>query len=158
MQIYHNFLRTFNSIFSDNEVEEAKKSGRRDKMALETVFHSKINATPEFRQFVATKLTGILDQSIKETKTKIVAEEDKKETENEGIKLFKNSKNVFIEKEKKEPEVPKIRPDLLAHRKHSLENTEDLKSVAVSSQWVLEQRGVYYKGPDESRSKVVTEL
>ena len=55
------------------------------------------------------------------------------------------------------------RPDLLAHRKQ-LKTEEDeieaFKSVAVSPKWVLEQEGVHYKGPDESRNtrKVIKEL
>ena len=45
-----------------------------------------------------------------------------------------------------------------ALNKNEDDENEAFKSVAVSPEWVLEQHGVHYKGPDESRSKVITEL
>ena len=93
--------------------------------------------------------------------TRELPDDDTKEDKNEGIKLFSKSKNVF-----KSRPVPKADlkedskgspPDLLAHRKRTF-NEEDFQSVAVSPQWVLNQEGVHYKGPDESRSKVITEM
>ena len=74
------------------------------------------------------------------------------------MKLFSKSNTNFKSKPKTEPKTSsKSKPDLLAHRKKTL-SEEDFASVAVSPDWVLNQEGVHYKGPDESRSKVVTEI
>ena len=86
--------------------------------------------------------------------------------DNPGVKLFSASKDFFIPKDTSEEDTidikNKSRPDLLAHRKKQFKNEseehEAFKCVAVSPQWVLEQQGVHYKGPDESKSKVITEL
>ena len=116
-----------------------------------------LNVTPEYKAHVATKLSGILQKSYKEIHSEIPIPQDNEDT---GIKLFTKSKAIFKPKEtKSEPSTSKTneRPDLLAHRRKS-PHDEDFQSVAVSPQWVLNQEGVHYKGPDESRSKVVTEL
>ena len=81
----------------------------------------------------------------------------------QGVKLFSASKSYFSPKETSDKHQTKFktRPDLLAHRKQlksEADENEAFKSMAVTPEWVLEQHGVHYKGPDESRSKVITEL
>ena len=143
---------------------EKPASLRRDKTE---VFDSDIQATPEFRTFVAGKLSEIIDKSLlmDESSKKSDQQSKKKNSKSsqEGVKLFSASKTYFSPKEISDKNQTKVktRPDLLAHRKQ-LKNEEDeneaFQSVAVSPEWVLEQHGVHYKGPDESRSKVITEL
>ena len=89
--------------------------------------------------------------------TRELPDDDTKDDKNEGIKLFSKSKNVFKSRPVPKADLKGSPPDLLAHRKRTF-NEEDFQSVAVSPQWVLNQEGVHYKGPDESRSKVITEM
>ena len=95
-------------------------------------------------------------RSYTEVTTELPKESQK--GQNDGMKLFSKSKTNFKSKPKTEPKTTsKSKPDLLTHRKRTL-SEEDFASVAVSPDWVLNQEGVHYKGPDESRSKVVTEI
>ena len=79
--------------------------------------------------------------------------------EKDGIKLFSKSSTSFKEQKVSALSHKQVRPDLLAHRKVIKGDIDEAaKSVAVSPEWVLNQEGVYYKGPDDSRSKLVTEI
>ena len=142
---------------------EKPASLRRDKT---DVFDSDIQATPEFRTFVAGKLSEILDKSLLMDESDRPDQPSKKKdskSRHQGVKLFSASKSYFSPKETSDKHQTKFktRPDLLAHRKQlkseEAEN-EAFKSMAVTPEWVLEQHGVHYKGPDESRSKIITEL
>ena len=133
-----------------------------------STFDSKIKATPEFRAHVAGKLSEIIDKSLLIEKpienSNLTNVEEVPKSSDPGVKLFSASKDFFIPKDNSEDKMEiknKSRPDLLAHRKqfkNESEENEAFKCVAVSPEWVLEQQGVYYKGPDESRSKLITEL
>ena len=78
--------------------------------------------------------------------------------EDTGIFLFSNSKTYYKALENSNENKNQIsKPNLLAHRKNASKCTKaQLESVAVSSEWVLKQQGVY--GSNESRSKLVTKL
>ena len=82
--------------------------------------------------------------------------------DNAGIKLFSDSKIIFsaIPMDKDIISQKSQKPDLLGHRNlFSKNNTKaELESVAVSSEWVLMQQGVFSKGSDISKSKLITEL
>ena len=129
---------------------------RRDKIQENEVkFESEIQATPEFRKFVANKLFQVLEGSIRESEISQNTEIESK-TES-GIKLFAKSTKKFIPKTTEEvPNEIKSRPDLLAHRKKSINDEKTFQTASVSPQWVLEQQGVY--GPEQNRSKLVTEM
>ena len=83
--------------------------------------------------------------------------------DNAGIKLFSDSKIIFsaIPMDAVADTMSQSqKPDLLGHRNlFSKNNTKaELESVAVSSEWVLMQQGVFSKGSDISKSKLITEL
>ena len=87
-----------------------------------------------------------------------VSEEKNKSSEStpsegsDGIKLFSHSKSNFAinDVDDEQQIFQGDKPDLLAHRKKS---RKKLESVAVSPEWVLEQKGVY--GPNDTKSKVI---
>ena len=81
--------------------------------------------------------------------------------DNAGIKLFSDSKIIFSAIPMDPDTMSQSqKPDLLGHRNlFSKNNTKaELESVAVSSEWVLMQQGVFSKGSDISKSKLITEL
>ena len=81
--------------------------------------------------------------------------------DNAGIKLFSDSKIIFSAIPMDADIISQSqKPDLLGHRNlFSKNNTKaELESVAVSSEWVLMQQGVFSKGSDISKSKLITEL
>ena len=83
--------------------------------------------------------------------------------DDDGIKLFSDSKVIFSASPKlddTDTTNQSQKPDLLGHRNLFLKhNTKaDFESVAVSSEWVLMQQGVFSKGSDISKSKLITEL
>ena len=135
------------------------KSQRRDKS--EEILNNEIETTG--------KLSDIMDKAIIiENSSEKVSNSSEIDSDQEscdldlGVKLFSASKGAFVPKTIVETKI-QVRPDLLAHRKLLIncdsgsdsEENEAFKSVAVSPEWVLEQRG-YYKGPDES--KLITEM
>lgn len=93
-----------------------------------------------------------------------VSEEKNKSSEStpsegsDGIKLFSHSKSNFAinDVDDEQQIFQGDKPDLLAHRKKSRKKQNSkaqLESVAVSAEWVLEQKGVY--GPNDTKSKVI---
>ena len=85
------------------------------------------------------------------------------EDNDDGIKLFSDSKAIFSASspmDVAESTNQSQKPDLLGQRNLFLKNNSkaELESVAVSSEWVLMQQGVFSKGSDISKSKLITEL
>ena len=81
--------------------------------------------------------------------------------DNAGIKLFSDSKIIFSAIPMDADTMSQKKPDLLGHRNLFSKNNNtkaELESVAVSSEWVLMQQGVFSKGSDISKSKLITEL
>ena len=76
----------------------------------------------------------------------------------DGIKLFSHSKSNFAinDVDDEQQIFQGDKPDLLAHRKKSRKKQNSkaqLESVAVSPEWVLEQKGVY--GQNDTKSKLI---
>lgn len=144
-----------------NDSLEAKKpkSQRRDKS--EEILNNEIETTEKLSEIMDKAI--LIENSLQEVSNSPEIDSDQESCDLDlGVKLFSSSKKAFVPKAIVETKT-QVRPDLLAHRKLILncdsesdsEENEAFKSVAVSPEWVLEQRG-YYKGPDES--KLITEM
>ena len=139
---------------SDSLEAKKPKSQRRDKS--EEILNNKIETTEKLSEIMDKAIT--IENSPHKVSNSPEIDSDQESCDLDlGVKLFSTSKGAFVPKTIVETK-NQVRPDLLAHRKlikdcdsgSESEENEAFKSVAVSPQWVLEQRG-YYKGPDESK-------
>ena len=146
-------------IKSDSLDTKKPKSQRRDKS--EEILKNEIETTGKLSEIMDKAI--IIENSSEKVSNSSEIDSDQESCDLDlGVKLFSASKGAFVPKTIVETKI-QVRPDLLAHRKLLIncdsgsdsEENEAFKSVAVSSEWVLEQRG-YYKGPDES--KLITEM
>ena len=144
---------------SDSLEAKKPKSQRRDKS--EEILNNKIETTEKLSEIMDKAI--IIENSSQKVSNLPEIDSDQESCDLDiGVKLFSTSKGAFVPKTIVETKI-QVRPDLLAHRKllkncdsgSDSEENEAFKSVAVSPEWVLEQRG-YYKGPDES--KLITEM
>ena len=144
---------------SDSLEAKKPKSQRRDKS--EEISNNKIETTEKLSEIMDKAI--IIENSSQQVSNSPEIDSDQESCDLDlGVKLFSTSKGAFVPKTIVETKI-QVRPDLLAHRKLLIncdsgsdsEENEAFKSVAVSPEWVLEQRG-YYKGPDES--KLITEM
>ena len=144
---------------SDSLEAKKPKSQRRDKS--EEISNNKIETTEKLSEIMDKAI--IIENSSQQVSNSPEIDSDQESCDLDlGVKLFSASKGAFVPKTIVETKI-QVRPDLLAHRKLLIncdsgsdsEENEAFKSVAVSPEWVLEQRG-YYKGPDES--KLITEM
>ena len=144
---------------SDSLEVQKPKSQRRDKS--EEILNNKIETTGKLSEIMDKAI--IIENSSEKVSNSSEIDSDQESCDLDlGVKLFSASKGAFVPKTIVETKI-QVRPDLLAHRKLLIncdsgsdsEENEAFKSVAVSPEWVLEQRG-YYKGPDES--KLITEM
>ena len=144
---------------SDSLEAKKPKSQRRDKS--EEILNNKIETTEKLSEIMDKAI--IIENSSQKVSNLPEIDSDQESCDLDlGVKLFSASKGAFVPKTIVETKI-QVRPDLLAHRKLLIncdsgsdsEENEAFKSVAVSPEWVLEQRG-YYKGPDES--KLITEM
>ena len=144
---------------SDSVEAKKPKSQRRDKS--EEILKNEIETTGKLSEIMDKAI--IIENSSQKVSNLPEIDSDQESCDLDlGVKLFSASKGAFVPKTIVETKI-QVRPDLLAHRKLLIncdsgsdsEENEAFKSVAVSPEWVLEQRG-YYKGPDES--KLITEM
>ena len=145
-----------------NEEKKKAPSLRRDKAEEFEKFESYIQATPEFRNFIAGKLSDIFEKSLDYSSEK-PGKQSKQKSKDNGIKLFKKSTKKFEAKEAvlEDTKVNKKRPDLLEHRKEVFENVDKaFESVAVSGSWIKDKKcpSVKYKGRLESKSKIIDKM
>lgn len=159
---------TTDCTLSDDSGDKKQNSLRRDKIEYNPPDETGIKATPEVKKIVASKLSDLIEKSIAMTNSSCddiigKSENSADDEDDDGIKLFSDSKVIFSASPKlddTDTTNQSQKPDLLGHRNLFLKhNTKaDFESVAVSSEWVLMQQGVFSKGSDISKSKLITEL